>query len=336
MHNAGARFEAPDVVWKHRKVVLQYRLGPWHLGQWTFRGVHPETSFPPRLNEHPALPDWSMVGPQVQVLMCPALPIKHKLPALTFRRAFVRYVTRQEESCYVEFTGTFDQYLNHFSKKSRYNVQRSIRKFAELSGGTIDWAEMKSPAEMEKFHALAAAISQRTYQRKLGIGFDQSSEFGRKLIDQAREGVLRGYVLMRQERPVAFAFCRSIASEVISYHKVGYDPDFGHHSPGTVLLYLILERLFESKEFRYLDFTPTQFFFKSFFATDRQLCARALYFRWSGPTLTAVVLHRGAAVLSKMASSALAVFRRESRARLAIGKADYDLHTARYWSRDRV
>ena len=319
MHQSGARFETQGVLWKHRKVALEYRLGPWRLGQWTFRGVSPRTSFPPRLNGHPALPDWSMVGPQVQVLMCPALPITYKLPALTFRRAFVRYVTRQEERCYVAFTGTFDQYLKHFSKKSRYNVQRSVRKFAELSGGTIDWAEMKSPAEMEKFHTLAAAVSQRTYQHKLGIGFNKSSEFGRKLVDQAREGLVRGYVLMHHERPIAFAFCRIVKGEVISYHKVGYDPDLRQHSPGTVLLYLILERLFESKEFRYLNFTENKFFFKSFFATDQQLCARALYFRWSWPTLTAVVLHRAVTVLSKMGSSALARFRREPRAPLAIG-----------------
>ena len=316
MQGTGARFETQGVLWKYNEEVLTYRLGPWSLGQSTFRGARPENSFL-QLNGHPALPDWSMVGPQVQVLMCPALPVTHKLAALTFRRAFVRYVTRQEERYYVAFTGTFDEYLKHFSKKPRYNLQRSVRKFAEFSGGKIAWAEMKSQADMETFHRLAVAISQRSYQRvQLGCGFDESAGFRRKLVKQAREGLARGYVLMHQERPVAFAFCK-IRGEVITYAKVGYDPDLRDHSPGTVLLYLILERLFESKEFRYLDFSPNKFFYKSFFATDHQLCARTLYFRWRPSSLIAVVMHLGVTALSKMGSSALAMLRRQRLVRAA-------------------
>jgi CelD/BcsL family acetyltransferase involved in cellulose biosynthesis len=301
MQGAGARFETEGVLWKYTREVLKYRLGPWSLGQWTFRGARLETSFL-LLNGHPALPDWSMVGPQVQVLMCPALPVTHKLAALTFRRAFMRYVTRQEERYYVAFIGTFDEYLKHFPKKPRYNLQRSVRKFAELSGGKIAWAEMKSEADMETFHKLAVAISQRSYRRQLH-GFYESAGYRRKLIEQAREGLVRGYVLMHRERPVAFARCR-IQGEVITYATVAYDRDLRDHSPGTVLLYLILKRLFESKEFRYLDFSPIKYFYKSFFATDHQLCARTLFFRWSPSSLIAVVLHLAVTVLSKMGSSA--------------------------------
>jgi len=96
-----------------------------------------------------------------------------------------------------------------------------------------------------------------------------------------------------------------------SDQPAGYDPDLRDHSPGTVLLYLILESLFESKEFRYLDFSPIKYFYKSFFATDHQLCARALHFRWRLSSLIAVVMHLAVTALSKMGSSALAMFRRQ-------------------------
>ena len=78
-----------------------------------------------------------------------------------------------------------------------------------------------------------------------------------------------------------------------------------------MLLYLILESLFESKEFRYLDFSPIKYFYKSFFATDHQLCARALHFRWRLSSLIAVVMHLAVTALSKMGSSALAMLRRQ-------------------------
>jgi CelD/BcsL family acetyltransferase involved in cellulose biosynthesis len=309
MQGAAARFEAQGLLWRYREEVLTYRLGLWSLGRSTFRSARLETSFL-QLNGHPALPDWSMVGPQVQVLTC-TLPVTHKLIPLTFRRAFVRYVTRQEKIHYIAFTGSFDEYLKHFSKKPRYNLQRSVRKFTELSGGKIAWAEMKSQADMETFHTLAVAISQRSYQRKLGRGFNESARFRRNLVERAREGLVRGYVLMHQERPVAFAFCR-IHGEVITYARIGYDPDLKDHSPGTVLLYLILERLFESKEFRYLDFGATNYFYKSFFATDHQLCARTLHFRWRPSNLIAVVMHLGVTVLSKIGFSALAMLRQRA------------------------
>ena len=78
-----------------------------------------------------------------------------------------------------------------------------------------------------------------------------------------------------------------------------------------MLLYLILESLFESKEFRYLDFSPIKYFYKSFFATDHQLCVQTLYFRWSPSSLIAVVLHLAVTVLSMKGSSALAMLRRQ-------------------------
>jgi hypothetical protein len=89
----GARFETRGMLWKYGEEVLTYRLGPWSLGQSTFRGARTENSF----LRHPALPDWSMVGPQVQVLSCPALPVTQKLAALTFRRlCALRYTPRRE------------------------------------------------------------------------------------------------------------------------------------------------------------------------------------------------------------------------------------------------
>ncbi len=302
-------FETQHVLWKHSQEELAYRLGPLSLGRWTFRGARVETSFL-RLNGDLTLPDWSMVGPQVQVLACPALPVARDLFPLAFCRRFIRYVTRHEDRYYVVFSGTFDEYLGQFSTKPRKNVQRSVRKFAEFSGGQIAWAEMRSAAEMEKFHELAVAISQRTYQHEVGFGFDDSAEFRRELVEQAHDGCVRGYILLHQERPVAYVFCK-IQGEVITYANVGYDPDFRDRSPGTVLLYLMLESLFKSREFRYLDFGATEYFYKSFFATDHRRCARTLHFRWRPSSLIAVVMHLGVTLLSEAGSAVLAMFHRQ-------------------------
>jgi CelD/BcsL family acetyltransferase involved in cellulose biosynthesis len=50
---------------------------------------------------------------------------------------------------------------------------------------------------------------------------------------------------------------------------LGHDPAFGQFSPGTVLLFLILERLFAERRFRVFDFGGMAAEYKVFFC-DRQ------------------------------------------------------------------
>ena len=60
-------------------------------------------------------------------------------------------------------------------------------------------------------------------------------------------------MLNLRDEAAAYVFCR-IDHDVIIYKHLGHDERFTQYSPGTVLLYLLLERLFEEAEFRLLDF----------------------------------------------------------------------------------
>jgi CelD/BcsL family acetyltransferase involved in cellulose biosynthesis len=92
-------------------------------------------------------------------------------------------------------------------------------------------------------------------------------------------GRVRGYVLMSEGQPAAYVFCQ-IEHDVIIYKHIGYDENFAHNSPGTVLLYLILQRLFNEGEFRLRDFDGTEYYaYKEFFATRAINCARVFGFR---------------------------------------------------------
>jgi CelD/BcsL family acetyltransferase involved in cellulose biosynthesis len=179
----------------------------------------------------------------------------------------------------VDLQGSFADYIKKFKKKSRGNLKRTVRKFAAANGGTADLREYRTPAEISTFRDLAVKISRASYKNEFGWGFQEGECFARQLELDAAAGRVRGYALMCGEQPTAYVFCR-IDHDVIVYKHIGYDDRFAQRSPGTALLYLMLQRLFETGEFRLLDFDGTEHYsYKEFFATRAIRCARVFWFR---------------------------------------------------------
>jgi CelD/BcsL family acetyltransferase involved in cellulose biosynthesis len=113
--------------------------------------------------------------------------------------------------------------------------------------------------------------------------------------------------LFHSNRPVAYAFCR-IDAEIITYTLVGYDPSFAKVSPGTVLLVLIIERLFAERRFRLFDFGGMASDYKAFFATGGVDYVKVFWFPINLKYLMLVLTHylvlqtsRGAAWLKSRA-----------------------------------
>jgi CelD/BcsL family acetyltransferase involved in cellulose biosynthesis len=142
--------------------------------------------------------------------------------------------------------------------------------------------EYRTPSEIGVFREIAIRISHRSYKGQIGWGFEESESFARRLELDAGQGIVRGFVLMLDNEPAAYGFCR-IEHDVIVYKHTGYDEQFARRSPGKVLLYLMLESLFREGEFRLLDFDGMEHFpYTEFFATRVIRCARVVWFR---PTL---------------------------------------------------
>ena len=112
----------------------------------------------------------------------------------------------------------------------------------------------------------------------LGTGLPDSSQFQNKMLDLANCGMARGYILFHGESPIAYLFCPA-KDDILFYQYVGYDPGYKRWSPGTVLQYMVLERLFDESKFRLLDFTEGEGPHNEFFSTESTLCADIYYFR---------------------------------------------------------
>ena len=100
-----------------------------------------------------------------------------------------------------------------------------MRRFADFSGGAIDFRCYASPEEMIEFRRHAIAVSVLTYQRKIGWAFPEDQSFKNSLIEEAENGRVCGFILMHHNTPIAYAFCR-IEQDNIVYALLGHDPTF--------------------------------------------------------------------------------------------------------------
>lgn len=275
-----------EPVWATRRESLQFQFWRFRLGEVSFSALT-LISNPFVINPDPAIPLSEAFANGCRAVVIPALPAcQHFSATMRFDRGALRYASRYGERYVVDLQGTFSEYLQKFSNKSRNTLKRKVKKFEEQSK-IVDFREYRSPSEMIAFRDIAVAISHASYKSECGLGFQESEGFARQLELDAATGSVRGYVLMSEDRPVAYVFCR-IDNDVIVYKHLGYDERFAQRSPGTALLYLILQRLFDEGEFRLLDFDGTEYYaYKKFFATRAINCARVFWFR---PRLPEVAL----------------------------------------------
>ena len=182
---------------------------------------------------------------------------------------------------FIRLEGTFDEYLARFSAKTRSGLRRKWRRLLREAGDEVRFARFGA-GEFAAFHESAREVSRHTYQEIMfdaGLPDDPQSEaFMRRRMDAGRA---EGFVLFIGDTPVAYLYC-PCANGVYEYQYVGFRPDYGHWSPGTVLLLMVLEALFDEPGAAAFDFTAGagESSHKSFYATDSK------HFE------TVVILHR--------------------------------------------
>jgi Acetyltransferase (GNAT) domain len=227
-----------------------------------------------------------------------SLPIAQHLPRVVERGRLLQYVPSQYPRHYVDLARGLDAYVGKFSPKSLATLRRKVRHFAQESGGSLDLRVYATPAELASYYPIARALSERTYQEtQFQWGLPDSPEFHAEMMEAAARGEARGYLLFRGECAVSYLYC-PVHDGIISYQYVGYDQDFADSSPGTVLLWSVLERLLMEGKHRLFDFTQGDGDHKRFFATGSQLCADVYLLRRTTRNRVCVRSHMACSDLS--------------------------------------
>ncbi len=275
-------WDLPTGRWLVKSVRLQFQLGPMVLFSLGFPALMYDIHFS-QLNPDPTnfSPPIDEVGPGKETVLVPEYPMDKPLPRFALLPNAVRYVPFQFNRYTISLQGTFADYLRKFSAKTRKRLLRQIRAFTEYSGGTIDWREFRSRDEIQEFYMLARKILNKSWKGMAGEQFVTLHDaFREQMLDLAQRNVALGYMLFHAQQPVAYAFCAA-QEDLLFYVDIGYDTQYREWSPGTTLLYLILEKFFAEQRFRTFDFCPGEGWYKHFFSNRCTPCAAVFFFRRS-------------------------------------------------------
>jgi len=287
--------------WVEKQVRLKVRLGEIPLFSIHVPLLVLDAHFTDLVAQEPQR-TWSELPASVAGTLISSKPVRAPLPRLCVLPDAIRYVPQHYERFYVDVRGSFAEYLDKFSAKSRATLRRKLKRFAGVCGGTIEWREFRQPDAMESFYGLARAVSEKTYQeRLLGVGLPADPQFRQELHALARQDRARGYILFHHAQPIAYLFCSLRDGGLVLYRYLGYDPQFRRWSPGTLLTYLVLEKLFTEGGARVFDFTEGGGAQKQFFATGSTQCADVYELRRTVANYLVVVLHAAADSVSTAA-----------------------------------
>lgn len=201
--------------------------------------------------------------------------------AISHNGDLLQYCLQSYQRCYIDMSGSFEDYQNKFSGKTRSGIKRKIRKFIEHANG-LDFRTYTTPDEITEFFALARPVSATTYQeRLLDCGLPADPEFITQARKAAENDEIRAFILCASGEPVSYLYC-PVVNGTLVYAYLGYTPDIAKLSPGTVLQWLALEGLFAERRFTAFDFTEGESEHKHFFSTHQIPCSTQLLLR---PTL---------------------------------------------------
>lgn len=178
---------------------------------------------------------------------------------------------------------SFEDYLSKFSHDSRHKLRQDDRRLEKACGAPVTLRRVISHEDLSDFCRDIEQVSAQSWQgQRLGLVFRPDSPEVRWLGELADRGWLCSYLLQAGCEPLAFQIGYE-AGGIYYMHATAYVQSLAHRSPGTILLYRLLQNLHEDGCVRWLDFTHGDWEYKRFFATDDYkqqsvyLCQRGFY-----------------------------------------------------------
>jgi CelD/BcsL family acetyltransferase involved in cellulose biosynthesis len=197
-----------------------------------------------------------------------------------FQREVMVHIASEHSYSLITLPGSFEAYLSGFKGKTRYNLRRQVSRLRER-GGQLSCVRITDAAEVPTFLSAASAINPRSRVYK-GTGWRISAdvEARHKLTQLADSGILRCYLLKCGGVFCAFAIGYQYR-DTYYYHRIGFDDRLAPYSPGTVLLYLMIEDLCRHQPPRRINLGHGDTWETSPFGTDKLPGADVFLFRRS-------------------------------------------------------
>jgi len=159
----------------------------------------------------------------------------------------------------------FEIYLDKFSTKRRSEHRRDVKILRKRGGGHLQLERIENIEQIDRFFSIARLLFHRSWQ---GKSLRSCLDDGKRQFEYlAQRGILRAYLLRCGDAYIAYDIAYQFR-DVIHLIETAYDPAFSEYSPGTVLLWLVIEDLTNHDPPERLSFGHGDLSYKAHFATD--------------------------------------------------------------------
>ena len=144
----------------------------------------------------------------------------------------------------IDLPPTFAGYTASLGAKKRANFKRKLNVLVR-EGVPAKLRRFDRPEDVADFLTLVRPIAAKSWQHAIGSPqLCETVDWAQKLGDLAERGIFRGYVLFCGDVPTAFGLGYQDCG---TYHfrATGFDAERASWSPGTVLMYLMIEDLLD-------------------------------------------------------------------------------------------
>ena len=288
------------LAWLRKTEVFTFYFGRLRIGEIRLRTRQLWTPFMAFVGGHPLpVPDLAQFE-GVDAVAIAGFPDSGPSQPIAVVGGMIRYSTFADTRHLIAIQGTFARYLETRSRNTRQTLRANVRVFRKVAGGSVPGehaglTRFQGESAMREFYSYAIPLSRKTWQGKKGRGLTDLEPVD-EILQMAADGLASGYILFCAGRPAAFALCHSQGT-TLAVSQIGYDPEFSEWSPGSTLLFLLLESLFAEGGVSFFDLMEGSLWpYKSSFANVRHPSVRYFYFpnrlRWWALVLSHNLLKR--------------------------------------------
>jgi CelD/BcsL family acetyltransferase involved in cellulose biosynthesis len=198
--------------------------------------------------------------PECEAIAMPSVPAesflwRYCLESRVIKRHFLVYIPYGKRLCHtMSLAATFEQYLAKLSHKKRYNLNRQVRKLREFAGGSLELRCIDRPEDVPMLIEAVSAIKRQRHRNPLTFGSDDLMIDRNEFRDFAARGILLSYVLFCGTRPCAVTMGTRYERTYGGLHRIAYDHSLEALSPGSTMLFLVIEDLIRRHQIELIDF----------------------------------------------------------------------------------
>ena len=150
------------------------------------------------------------------------------------------HLTKPESHHVMNLPETMEQVYQGFSHGLRGQLRRKQKKVLKEFDGLVKVACFRDTSDLDRVISEAEVIAKKTYQRGLGVGFEDTPAMRGRLNFCAQKGWLRAGMLYIGDRPCAF-WIGTVYDGVFVSDFLAFDPEFRDYSLGSYLLIAMIE-----------------------------------------------------------------------------------------------